>query len=272
MQKDALLACDMDGTVIPLETGEERDGEIREFHRLLAKHENVVLAYVTGRHLELGLAGVEQYGLPMPDIFVCDVGTTIYVRSHGGWVVDEEYRQELLRSWQGLIGADIGPLLETISVLTAQEEEKQQEFKQSYYVSRDVDYQQVIRLIHDRLLSRDVRANVIYSVDGKKNIGLVDVLPEAAAKDSALVYLRKKLGLEKDRVVYGGDSGNDLQAFVSGFNAIVVNNTPEAVKKEVRRQAREKGIEERIYFASAMYVQGVMEGCLHFNLLQPSGK
>jgi hypothetical protein len=67
MQKDALLACDMDGTVIPLETGKERDGEIREFHRLLAKHENVVLAYVTGRHLELGLAGVARYRLPMPD-------------------------------------------------------------------------------------------------------------------------------------------------------------------------------------------------------------
>ena len=268
MQKDALLACDMDGTVIPLETGEERDGEIREFHRLLAKHENVVLAYVTGRHLELGLAGVVQYSLPMPDIFVCDVGTTIYVRSHGVWGVDQQYRHELLRSWQGLTGADIGPLLETLSVLTAQEEEKQQEFKQSYYVSRDVNHGEVMRLIVDRLAGSGVRANVIYSVDGKKDIGLVDVLPEAAAKDSALVYLRKKLGLEKDRVVYGGDSGNDLQAFVSGFNAIVVNNTPKAVKEEVRRQAREKGIEERIYFAGAMYVQGVMEGCFHFNMFR----
>jgi sucrose-6F-phosphate phosphohydrolase len=268
MQKDALLACDMDGTVIPLETGEERDGEIREFHRLLAKHENIMLAYVTGRHLELGLAGVEQYRLPVPDIFVCDVGTTIYFRSRGDWVVDEQYRHELLRSWQGFTGADIGSMLGNIPVLVAQEEERQKEFKQSYYVSRDVDYREVLRLIHDRLLSRDVRANVIYSVDGKKNIGLVDVLPEAAAKDSALVFLWKKLGQEKDRVVYGGDSGNDLQAFVSGFNAVVVNNTPEPVKDVVRRQSREKGIEGRIYFASAKYVQGVMEGCFHFNMFR----
>jgi len=269
MQKDALLACDMDGTVIPLETGEERDGEIREFHRLLALHENVVPAYVTGRHLELGLAGVEQYRLPVPDIFVCDVGTTIYVRSHGDWVVDEQYRHELLRSWQGLTGADIGAMLDTISVLSAQEEEKQKEFKQSYYVSREVDHREIIRLIHDRLAGSGVRANVIYSADGKKDIGLVDVLPETAAKDSALVYLWKKLGLKKDRIVYAGDSGNDLHAFVSGFNAIVVNNTPEVVKEEVRRQTREKGIEERVYFATAMYVQGVMEGCFHFNIFRP---
>jgi sucrose-6F-phosphate phosphohydrolase len=268
MQKDALLACDMDGTVIPLESGEERDLEIREFHRLLKRNENVVLAYVTGRHLELGLAGVEQYGLPMPDIFVCDVGTTIYGRSHGGWVVDEQYRHELLQSWQGLNGAEIAAMLDTISVLSAQEEEKQKEFKQSYYVSRQVGYQEVISLIHARLSSRDVRANVIYSVDSQKDVGLVDVLPEVAAKDSALIYLWKKLGLKKDRIVYAGDSGNDLRAFVSGFNAIVVNNTPEPVKEEVRRQTREKGIEERIYIATARYVQGVMEGCFYFKIFR----
>jgi HAD superfamily hydrolase (TIGR01484 family) len=268
MQKDALLACDMDGTVIPLETGEEREREIREFSRLLALHENVVPAYITGRHLELGLAGVEQYRLPVPEIFVCDVGTTIYVRSHKGWVVDEQYRHALLRSWQGLTGADIGAMLDSLSVLIPQEEEKQKEFKQSYYVSPDVDHRKITTLIHDCLGSKDVRANVIYSVDSKKDIGLVDVLPEAAAKDSALIYLWKKLGLEKDRIVYAGDSGNDLLAFVSGFNAIVVNNTPQAVKEEVRRQTREKEIEEKIYYATAMYVQGVMEGCFHFNIFR----
>jgi len=268
MQKDTLLACDMDGTVIPLETGKARDAEIREFHRLLSLHENVVLAYVTGRHLELGLAGVELYRLPVPEIFVCDVGTSIHVRGQDDWIVDEQYRSELLHSWQGLIGADIGAMLDSVSFLDAQEEERQTEFKQSYYVARDIDHRRVVRLIHDRLASRSVRANVIYSVDSKKDIGLVDVLPEAAAKDSALVYLWKKLGLEKDSIVYGGDSGNDLQAFVSGFSAVVVNNTPEPVKHEVRRQSREKGIEQRIYFATARYVQGVIEGCYHFNLFR----
>ena len=264
MQKDALLACDMDGTVMPLETGAERDQEIREFHRLLAKHRNIVLAYVTGRHLELGLIGVEQARLPMPDIFVCDVGTSIHLRASGNWVVDEGYRHELLRCWNGHTNVEIGMMLTTIPGLSAQEQEKQGEFKRSYYASRDRDHREIIRLIQDCLDSNGVGAKVIYSVDAKKNIGLVDVLPECAAKDAALVYLWEKFGLERDKIVYAGDSGNDLLAFVSGFNAIVVNNTPVAVKEEVRRQMREKGIKERIFFAPSNYVKGVVEGCFHF--------
>jgi sucrose-6F-phosphate phosphohydrolase len=269
MQKDALLACDMDGTVIPLDTGEGRGREIREFHRLLAKHGNIVVAYVTGRHLELGLAGAAQYELPMPDIFVCDVGTSIHWGAAGNWVMDEEYRQELLRSWNGRTNGDIGAMLTTIPGLFVQEAEKQGEFKRSYYASRDKDHREIVRLIHERLASKGVGAKVIYSVDAESNIGLVDVLPEIAAKDAALAYLCKKLGLEKDRIVYAGDSGNDMLAFVSGFNAIVVNNTPAAVKEEVRRQMQEKGIEERIFFAPSNYVQGVMAGCFHFKIFRP---
>ena len=94
----------------------------------------------------------------------------------------------------------------------------------------------------------------------------MDVLPDIAAKDYALRYLWQRLELEFDKVVYAGDSGNDLLAFVSGFNAIIVNNTSEAVKKEVRRQAKEKKIEQRTYFAGSKYVQGVIDGCFHYQL------
>lgn len=266
LKKDALLASDMDGTVIPLKPNPEREAEIKKFNHLFQKHSNVALAYVTGRHLELGLAGVNQYHLPMPDIFVCDVGTTIYFRSRHMWRKDENFRLELRRSWQGLSGADIARLLFDMPDLAAQEDEKQKEFKQSYYASMDMDCKEIAGRIHDRLNPRGIKANVIYSVDAKKNVGLVDVLPEIAAKDHALRYLWQRLGLEKDLVVYAGDSGNDLLVFVSGFNAIVVNNTAEAVKREVRRQAQAKSIEDRIYFAAGTDVQGVMEGCFHFKI------
>lgn len=266
LKKEALLASDMDGTVIPLGTGPEREAEIKKFNHLFRIHTDVALAYVTGRHLELGLTGVNRHHLPMPDIFVCDVGTSIYFRSRGRWMKDEDFRLELRQAWQGFSGADIARLLFDIPGLAAQEDEKQKEFKQSYYAPMDMDYKEIAGRIHDRLDPRGIKANVIYSVDAKKNVGLVDVLPETAAKDHALKYLWQRLGLEKDLVVYAGDSGNDLLAFVSGFNAIVVNNTAEAVKREVRRQAREKSIEDRIYFAAAPDVQGVMEGCFHFKI------
>ena len=269
MQKTALLASDMDGTVIPLETGAERDAEIIRFNQAMAANPHLALAYVSGRHLELGLEGVSQYGLPLPDIFVCDVGTTIYFRdTPDQWQMDEEYRSELKKSWSNHTGPDIARMLADIGNIVPQEMEKQKEFKQSYYLDRDQDHNATLAAIHLRLADHGIKANVIYSVDTLKNIGLIDVLPPIAAKDAALHYLWRKLALDKEKIVYAGDSGNDLLAFVSGFNAIIVSNTAKPVQDEVRRQAREKQIEKHIFFASSRFVQGVMEGCNHFNLFR----
>lgn len=258
----------MDGTVIPLESGVEREAEIREFNRLVLANRHVALAYVTGRHLELGLEGVTKFRLPLPDIFVCDVGTTIYFKRRGQWQVDQQYRSSLKDAWQGHVGSDIARMLQEVPDLEEQEEERQKEFKQSYYVSRAIEADIIVEKIHDRLGEEGIRANVIYSVDTIRNLGLVDVLPDVAAKDFALRYLWHRLALEFDRVVYAGDSGNDLLAFVSGFNAIIVGNTAETVKEEVRRQAKEKKIEQRIYFAGSKYVQGVIDGCFHYQLFR----
>lgn len=266
MNKTAILASDMDGTVIPLESGEEREAEISEFNRLVLANRHVALAYVTGRHLELGLQGVAEHRLPVPDIFVCDVGTTIYFRSRDRWEVDQQYRSRLKDAWQDHTGTDIAAMLQGVPDLEEQEDERQKEFKQSYYVPRFIGADEIVAQIHARLGDEGVRANVIYSVDTLRNLGLVDVLPDIAAKDYALRYLWQRLELEFDRVVYAGDSGNDLLAFVSGFNAIIVANTSETVKEEVRRQAKEKKIAQRTYFAGSKYVRGVIEGCFHYQL------
>lgn len=268
MKKTALLASDMDGTVIPLDSKWKREAEIAEFKRLIETNSHIALAYVTGRHLELGLEGVKHYRLPMPDIFVCDVGTTIYFNTENEWHLDQGYRATLKQAWQGRNGTDIAAILTDLVEIDQQEPERQKEFKQSYYVSRSVDEQQLVRRITNRLADQEIQANVIYSVDTQRQIGLIDVLPPIAAKDYALEYLQQKLKLEFDSVVYAGDSGNDLLAFVSGFNAIIVNNTTDVVKDEVQRLAEKKNIIHRTYFASEKYVQGVMEGCIHYQLFR----
>ncbi len=43
------------------------------------------------------------------------------------------------------------------------------------------------------LAESEIEANIIYSVDSKKNIGLLDILPKTAAKEPALVFLWKNL-------------------------------------------------------------------------------
>ena len=83
-----------------------------------------------------------------------------------------------------------------------------------------------------------------------------------------LEYLWHKLGLEKGNIVYAGDSGNDLLAFVSGFNAVIVANTADAVKQEARLQAQRKNITQHLFFATGKYAAGVIDGCYHFNIFQ----
>ncbi|MEA1933027.1 MAG: HAD-IIB family hydrolase [Thermodesulfobacteriota bacterium] len=263
-----LLASDMDGTVIPLDDRVERSREIEEFRSLIDQHKDVVLAYVTGRHFELGMKGIKEFNLPGPEIFVCDVGTTIYRQIGGAWRLDEEFRKGLKKSWKGRTGKDIAYLIHDIPELTEQEREKQTEFKQSYYIAVDAKTNRVVRSIQDMLAEDKIEAEIIYSVDTKKNIGLLDLLPKAAAKGTALKYLWNGLEILKDNVVYAGDSGNDLNAFISGFNAVVVNNTPENVKNEVRKQIRMMNIKDRVFFADSKYVKGVIEGCFHFNLFR----
>ena len=257
----------MDGTVIPLDDRAERSREIEEFRSLIALHKDVILAYVTGRHLELGMEGIKEFNLPEPEIFVCDVGTTIYRQRGGAWRLDEEFRKGK-ESWKGRTGKDISGLIRDIPGLTEQEREKQTEFKQSYYISLDAKTDRVVRSIQNMLAEDKIEAEIIYSVDTKKNIGLLDLLPKAAAKGTALKYLWNGLGILKDNVVYAGDSGNDLNAFTSGFNAVVVNNTREKVKNEVRKQIRMMNIKDRVFFADSKYVKGVIEGCFHFNLFR----
>jgi hydroxymethylpyrimidine pyrophosphatase-like HAD family hydrolase len=108
-----------------------------------------------------------------------------------------------------------------------------------------------------------MEANVIDSVDEAKNVSLIDVLPATAAKDSALQYLREKAGVSESRVVYAGDSGNDLAAFISGCKAIVVGNTTDSVKEQVRLRAPHP---DRVFFAPGPCVEGVLQGCRHFGV------
>jgi sucrose-6F-phosphate phosphohydrolase len=261
-----LLASDMDGTLLPLEDTPEWDAEILRFRRLVLASPNLLLAYVTGRHLELALDGAAALDLPYPEILVCDVGSSIYRKTGREYELDTEYRGRLLHSWQGRVSKDIAPLLAAIEGITPQEKEKQGDFKQSYFTATGRRGEEAVQRVADRLRETGLESNLIFSIDPKTGAGLLDVLPAQAAKDHALTYLRDTLEIPHDNIVFAGDSGNDLAAFASGFNSIVVANTPSEVKNEARRQAAAKKIAERLYFAHHRFIRGLTEGCLHFNI------
>jgi sucrose-6F-phosphate phosphohydrolase len=261
-----LLASDMDGTLIPLSEHQDYRRDIEEFNSEVAAGRNLHLAYITGRHLELGLAGVEQHHLPMPDIFICDVGTSVYFLKEGQWQLDENYRQKLKQSWQGADGSSIIKLLSAIPQLSPQEDEKQGEFKSSFYLPAEAKASEVRDHIRALFRIKNIQANLIFSLDSLKETGLLDILPPMAAKDAALHHLAGHFSIARQNVFYAGDSGNDLLAFVSGYQAIVVGNTDKQTKEAVQRIAIDKKLQDRIFFAQGFYTAGVLEGCRHFQV------
>lgn len=261
----SLLASDLDGTLIPLERDPQRLREVAEFVRAVAESVNLSLAYVTGRHLSLAREGIAEVGLPSPDWFVCDVGTSVFRRTDSGFEPDEGYREAMKSAFGGLSGADVRAAIGAVEGLALQEEEKQGEFKVSYYTQGRPEPH--VDSVQARLNAAKARVSLVASHDPITGRGLLDVLPLGIAKDYAVRYLHDQSGVDEEHLVYAGDSGNDRAAMVAGFRVIVVANADEELKKDLGIEAVGQGIAEKIYFAEHPYAKGVLEGLRHFGLV-----
>lgn len=262
-----MLASDLDGTLIPPTLHEARQDEIARF-RGAWSDKAIELAYVTGRDRDLALRGIEHFDLPLPDLLVCDVGTSVWTRrgEHDGFEQDAAYRSRMLDALGGARREDIVSAMASLRGLELQEERKQAEFKVSYYV----DPERSTHLRSDVLGALSpftVPPKAVWSHDPHSGRILLDLLPRGVAKHTALEHLRIQAGYDPDEIVYAGDSGNDFDAFLSGHPAIVVANAPEELKREVRAEAERAGILDKLYFARSPFAAGVLEGCRHFGLL-----
>jgi HAD superfamily hydrolase (TIGR01484 family) len=277
-----LLATDLDGTVIPTPQGGaggdggRRDGgtdAFREaFERPARARRGVVLAYVTGRHLSFALEGVAGAGLPGPDLLACDVGTSLYRPDEGAWSPDPErwradpdYRASMRAAMGGVDTGEIRRALAGTADLLPQEDEKQAEFKVSWYAPAPPRLDGVVDAMRERLASV-APVELVASVDPSTGRGLIDVLPSGVAKDRALGFMRAELEVGPDATLYAGDSGNDRAALLSGVLAVLVGNAPRTLADELRREARGRGLGERLYLATAPFAHGVLEGCEHFGV------
>ena len=262
-----LLASDMDGTVIPLEVNPEREKEIAFFADAVDSAKELTLAYVTGRDLPLALKGIQEFGLPVPETLVCDVGTSVYHRTPAGFQKDEDYVR-LMEDARG--GVDVRVVrheLAQIPNLLLQPEERQTESKLSYHLPPESDHQTALGTVHEILDRLQGPFQAVYSVGAPSGTGLLDLLPAGVAKDFAILYLQKRMGLAPDNLVYAGDSGNDLAAMLAGFNAIVVGNATPGLKEDLLARGEGLGILDRLYFSEGFYAAGVMEGCRHFGIM-----
>lgn len=260
-----LLACDLDGTLIPTDPAITSHPAI-EILTNAVRQDRLTLAYVTGRHLSLALEGIRAFGLPVPEWLACDVGTSLYRRSGNAYRPHAEFQNLLTGSAPDFQTAVRNARLDDIVGLTLQPPDRQGPLKASYLVEPAAG-PHVAAEVSRRLAAEASPAGVVFSLDPVSGAGLLDVLATPDGKRTVVAFLRQQLGLDERSAIFAGDSGNDCDALLAGHRAILVGNAPAGLKDHVRREAAALGLADAVYIADAAYAAGVIEGCRHFGWL-----
>ncbi len=254
------LATDLDGTLIPLDNNGNSKKSLCEIDRRHKANEQLQLIFITGRHLSSVLALYEKINLPVPDIIVCDVGTSIYRYVYNSWLPVKKYSQHLSSLIQNKNRSKVEESLSSITGLTLQEKEKQAEFKISYYVNSEM-LPSVLSKIKDVILIANLPFNVVHSIDPFTGGGLIDILPKGVTKKYALEWMIEESVIDSAALFYAGDSGNDREVFLSGIKSIIVNNASAELKNEIKEKSSDLS---KLFFSSHKSVEGVLEGCDYF--------
>ncbi len=265
-----LLCTDLDRTVIP--NGEQEEFIFaRDWFARFCNLPEVTLVYVTGRHKELVDEAIDDYELPTPNYAITDVGSKIYSINESVWNELSTWESEVDTAWNFKSHAQLQALFADMTALTLQELSKQNTHKLSYYLSMIAKPDDIMTEMRTRLDKQGVDANLIYSTDEAKDVGLLDVLPANASKLHAIEFLQQQLDYSEEEVVFAGDSGNDLDVLTSPICSVLVANATNEVKQSAIEQAQTKGNVQSLFIASGNninmngnYSAGILEGVWHF--------
>jgi len=154
-----LLATDLDRTLLPNGAQEESAGARPLLAAFVAERE-LLLAYVTGRRLELVEAAIEEYSLPRPDFVLADVGSSLYAAHATGqsppsrpspWEHSSAWAQWLAQDWGGREALELAALFTDVPNLRLQEHEAQGQFKLSFFAPVDAEPETLLRPVRTTL-------------------------------------------------------------------------------------------------------------------------
>lgn len=264
-----LLCSDLDRTILP-NGGPPESPLARPLLRALAQCQAVTLTYVSGRDITLLQQAIADYGIPLPDYAVGDVGSTIYRLDDGDWQVWSDWHAAIAPDWGGRHGAELAALLTDLDVLTLQESAKQSRFKLSYYTPVELDVAALTARVDARLAAQGLAASVIWSIDEAAATGLLDIVPQSATKLGAIRFLMHQIGFSRQQTVFAGDSGNDLPVLLSDIPAVLVRNADAHVRQELKAALAGQD-SDTVYEAqgdflgmNGNYSAGVLEGLVHY--------
>ena len=261
-----VLATDLDGTLIPLGNCPENKSDLLSLAETI-RQRDLSLVFITGRHISSVKAAIAEFELPIPDWIICDVGTSVFrVIGPKQFEPVGQYANRLAE----ILGADnIQPLasrLEQIPGLRRQEDEKQGQFKLSYYVDAE-QLSASSGAIAKTLDASGIKHELIASVDPFNGDGLIDILPLGVSKAFALDWWTTFRGVDAESVVFAGDSGNDLAAMIAGYKTIVVGNADRSLATQVTAHHKKHGWENRLCLSQSKATSGVLEGLTFFSEL-----
>ena len=263
-----LLCTDLDRTLIPNGDADELPDARQRLAVLINQH-GIHLAYVSGRDHQLVQQAIEEYQLPYPEYVIADVGSTIYFCSGADWSLVAAWHQQIGHDWAEQTAMQIYHYFTELSVLTLQEVSKQGRYKLSYYVPLSADHEALMQQMQKIALQHHLAINLIYSVDDEKKLGLLDVLPASASKLAAIYFLLDELAINKDEVIFAGDSGNDIDVLCSDLPAVLVANAQYDVRQQALSLAEQNGHRDYLYLAHGVtgnghYADGIIEGMQHY--------
>ncbi len=242
---DSFVISDIDGTLLDEDGDKSGVDDLRAV--LEARQGKFAFGVASGRSLELIKEVMEENRLPMPDVIIGSVGSTIHY-GYSDQFVDKGWLKLISNQWdrESVIG-----LVSRMTELVLQPEENQKPHKVSYFIEGD-DFDEA-RLF--TLLGAKARhVNIIVSRDR-----YVDILPKRASKGRAVRYLTQKWSTPLKNCVLCGDSGNDLDMLQTAFKGVVVKN----YAKELEPLKEKRGV----YFSKKTATQGVLDGLKHFRII-----
>lgn len=264
-----LLCSDLDRTLIP--NGRQAESPLaRPRLRSLVERAAFCMVYVTGRNRALVEEAIERYQLPRPDAVIGDVGSCIWSTFDGSWSPWPQWEALIRQDWSDERRASICDRLEHEAGLEPQPEDRQSPLKLSFQTSADQLERRCHRLRRS-LHAAGLAANVIGSIDEVNDIGLIDILPPRASKQSAIEMLMSAWGFQHWNTVCAGDSGNDLPFLTSALQSVLVANAEDGVREQALLLAARRGQEANLYLAcggflgmNGCYSAGVLEGLAHY--------
>lgn len=269
MNNSILICTDLDRTLIPNGDKPVNDGALDIFTELCQANE-IQLCYVTGRNFELTKDAIVNYHLPKANFLICDVGASVFYQDNNQYVIDLNWQNEIKSDWNDTDINLIHELLYDINDLNLQEQESQSIYKLSYYSK--FNPVNIVSNIQIRLKSINVNTNIISSYDDIKNLYLIDILPKSVSKLHAVNYLMDKNGDSYDNTIFCGDSGNDIDVFVSGIPSVIVKNAHQNILNQIS-EFENNGKAFNLYKAkgnfhhlNGNYVSGILEGLSYYHL------